>query len=405
GRGRHSAGRNPEQRGDPRQRRRVLAPARAAAGEGRIYSHLSHALGADRQAPAGAREDRRDPLGRRRRGSAVRHRHRGRQAQGGDAARARARRRLGEQGQDRPCGVAAQSGDRRLARELHARAQQRAGGRTARAIDARRPAAVGNLALQMDAVRGAPGSDAPPLPPEAPLVMPVQSLSDGRRARERPPTSPRSIGLRRAVLLAATAALTALAAYEMYLVFAVGSLTVLETAVLVLFVVLFAWVAFSFCTACIGFAAFVLGRDHTLGIAPDAPLPALAPRTALLAPTYNEDPVRLTARIEAMVGALADLGVAQQFDIFILSDTQDPDIWIAEEVQFLRLRERTAGHANIFYRHRAGNEGRKAGNIGEWVRRFGGAYAQMIVLDADSLMEGATMVRLVAAMERHSRVG
>jgi membrane glycosyltransferase len=257
----------------------------------------------------------------------------------------------------------------------------------------------------MDAVRGAPSLDEPPLPAEAPLVMPVQSFADGRRARERPPTSPRGIGLQRAALVAATAALTALAAYEMYLVFAVGTLTVLETAVLVLFVVLFAWVAFSFCTACVGFIAIVLGRDRTLGIDPDAPLPALATRTALLAPTYNEDPVRLTARIEAMVRALADLGVVRQFDVFILSDTQDPDIWIAEELQFLRLRERTGAHAHIFYRHRASNEGRKAGNIGEWVRRFGGAYAHMIVLDADSLMEGATMVRLVAAMERHPRVG
>jgi membrane glycosyltransferase len=257
----------------------------------------------------------------------------------------------------------------------------------------------------MDAVRGAPGTEHPPLPPEAPLVMPVQSLSDGRRARERPPTAPNGIGLRRAALLAATAVLTAIAAYQMYLVFAVGSLTVLETAVLVLFVVLFAWVAFSFCTAAVGFVALILGRGNTLGIEVDAPLPALATRTALLAPTYNEDPVRLTARIEAMVGALVDLGVAPQFDVFILSDTSDPDIWIGEEVAFLRLRERAGADARIFYRHRADNEGRKAGNIGEWVRRFGGAYPQMIVLDADSLMSGEAMVRLVGAMERHPRVG
>ena len=257
----------------------------------------------------------------------------------------------------------------------------------------------------MDAVRRAPSREQPPLPPETPLVMPVQSLGEGRRARERPPTSPRGIELRRAALLAATAALTALAAYQMYLVFAVGAFTVLETAVLVLFVLLFAWVAFSFCTACIGFVALILGRGRTLGIDPDAPLPALATRTALLAPTYNEDPVRLSARIEAMVRALADIGVARQFDVFILSDTSDPDIWIGEEAAFLRLRERTAADAHIFYRHRASNEGRKAGNIGEWVRRFGGAYRQMIVLDADSLMTGETMVRLVAAMERHPRVG
>jgi membrane glycosyltransferase len=257
----------------------------------------------------------------------------------------------------------------------------------------------------MDAVRGATSRAHAPLPPEAPLVMPVQPLNAGRRAHERPPTAPRGIGLRRAALLAATAALTGVAAYQMYFVFAVGTLTVLEAAVLVLFVALFAWVAFSFCTACIGFVALILGPGRTLGIDPDAPLPALATRTALLAPTYNEDPVRLSARIEAMVGALAELGVLRHFDVFILSDTSDPDIWIAEEAQFLHLRARTGARGQIFYRHRSSNEGRKAGNIGEWVRRFGGAYQQMIVLDADSLMSGATIVRLAAAMERHPRVG
>ena len=37
--------------------------------------------------------------------------------------------------------------------------------------------------------------------------------------------------------------------------------------------------------------------------------------------------------------------------------------------------------------------------------RFGGAYEHMIVLDADSLMEGDTIVRLAAAMEGHPKVG
>ncbi len=58
---------------------------------------------------------------------------------------------------------------------------------------------------------------------------------------------------------------------------------------------------------------------------------------------------------------------------------------------------------NLFYRHRPKNDAKKAGNIAEWVRRFGGAYEHMIVLDADSLMTGDTLVRLVAAMEQQSR--
>ena len=60
--------------------------------------------------------------------------------------------------------------------------------------------------------------------------------------------------------------------------------------------------------------------------------------------------------------------------MFILSDTTDPEIWIAEEAGFLALRERTGGHGRIFYRRRPKNIARKSGNIAEWVQRFGGAY-------------------------------
>ncbi len=93
------------------------------------------------------------------------------------------------------------------------------------------------------------------------------------------------------------------------------------------------------------------------------------------------------------------------FDVFILSDTTDPEVWIAEEAGFLALRERTGGQRRIFYRRRPKNTARKSGNIAEWVRRFGGAYQQFLILDADSLMTGETLVRLVGAMERHADVG
>jgi membrane glycosyltransferase len=72
---------------------------------------------------------------------------------------------------------------------------------------------------------------------------------------------------------------------------------------------------------------------------------------------------------------------------------------------FLALRKRTGGDDHIFYRRRRQNAERKAGNVAEWVRRFGGAYDQMIILDADSLMTGQAIVRLTAAMERHAGVG
>ena len=59
----------------------------------------------------------------------------------------------------------------------------------------------------------------------------------------------------------------------------------------------------------------------------------------------------------------------------------------------------------IFYRRRPKNVARKSGNIADWVTRFGGGYAQFLILDADSLMTGETLVRLAGAMERHPDVG
>jgi membrane glycosyltransferase len=212
------------------------------------------------------------------------------------------------------------------------------------------------------------------------------------------------IGLRRAVVFGGTIAMTAAAAHQMYLVVTVSGLTVLLGAILALYVALFAWIAFSFVSAFIGFFLFAFGRSRTLGIDVSCPPPQLASRCALLFPTYNETPARLMARVQTIFESVEQSGQIDRFDVFILSDTTDPEIWIEEEKHFLALRNRTRGHGKIFYRHRYRNEGRKAGNIAEWVRRFGGRYDAMIVLDADSLMTGDTVVRLVGALERDSDV-
>src|SRR3546814_17788053 len=91
------------------------------------------------------------------------------------------------------------------------------------------------------------------------------------------------------------------------------------------------------------------------------------------------------------------------FDIFILSDSTDPEIHDAERLAFERLREHCP--VRLYYRRRAENIERKPGNLAEWVRRFGGAYAYMIVLDADRLMSGRAMTRLATAMESPPTLG
>jgi membrane glycosyltransferase len=257
----------------------------------------------------------------------------------------------------------------------------------------------------MDAVRQKPLAPGfAPLPPEAPLAMPEQSLWNQRGRAPKPATAPGTVPLRRLLVFGAAIAMTMWAAYEMYEVLQVGGLTLPEAAILVLFVMLFAWIALSFVSMLLGFCLSLTGPGRALAIDPRAPLPELSNRTALLLPTYNEEPHRVMARLQAIYESVRDTGRIGHFDCFILSDTTDPSVWIAEEAAYLKLREACGGE-RIYYRHRTKNIARKAGNIAEWVTRFGGAYDHMLVLDADSLMDGDTIVRLAAAMEQNPRVG
>jgi membrane glycosyltransferase len=241
------------------------------------------------------------------------------------------------------------------------------------------------------------------LPDEAPLAMPTQSLRTAPGRRGTPASEPRLIGLRRTLVIGSAVVMTVEATHEMYRVLAVNGPTVLAIVMLALFVALFAWIALSFTSALAGFFSLLAGGGMRL-LARDMTVPAT--RTALLMPTYNESPERVTAGLQAIWESLQAAGPAgETFDIFILSDTTDPDMWIEEEAAFLTLRARTGGGDRIFYRHRQHNTARKAGNIADWVKRFGAAYQQFLILDADSVMAAATLIHLVNAMEKYPGVG
>ena len=244
----------------------------------------------------------------------------------------------------------------------------------------------------------------PALPPESPLAMPVQPLGRIPRAPA-PGPRPGWLVVRRAFVLGGALALTVLAGREMYRVLDVGGVTLLEYLVLCLFVVLFAWIGFAFTNALLGLSTLLRPPGGHLGIEAEGHLPALKARNALLLPVYNEEPARVLAGLEATCESLEDAGAGAHFDVFILSDTTDPDIWIAEEAGFLALRGRSSFGSRLFYRRRPRNTGRKAGNIAEWVKRFGGAYESFLILDADSVMTGDCIVRLAAAMEANPSAG
>ncbi len=238
---------------------------------------------------------------------------------------------------------------------------------------------------------------APNMPPEAPLEMPVQSLSKfEKRSRHSDPKKRGAIGvwLSRLLVFGGGFALTIYGAHEMYKVVEVGGVTLLKWALLILFVGNFSWISIAFTAAVVGFVWLLFNR----GRQPTIP-ETLSARTAVVMPIYNEAPSRVFAAVQAMFEDVERSGLGDHFDWFFLSDTTNPDIWIAEERAFLALRARVPDGSRIFYRHRPKNTSRKSGNIADFVTRWGGAYEHMVVLDADSLMTGRSIVLLAAAME------
>ncbi len=131
------------------------------------------------------------------------------------------------------------------------------------------------------------------------------------------------------------------------------------------------------------------------------PLPATA-RTAILMPLYNEDPGRVFAGIRAIWQSMQETAESDVFEFFILSDTRDVNTWVREECEWYRLCEEMNAHGRIFYRKRKENVARKSGNIADFVERWGDRYRYMIVLDADSIMAGDTLVRMVRMMEANT---
>ena len=180
-----------------------------------------------------------------------------------------------------------------------------------------------------------------------------------------------------------------------------------ELLLCALFDILFAWISTGFWTALFGFFVLLFRYRGYRIIDPDAPLPDLPRdvRTAVLIPVYNEDPKNVGAGVEAMWRSLSATGQEGRFDVFILSDTTDPDVWVREEEAWYGLRERLGMDGHLFYRRRPSNVKRKSGNVANFCRRWGRNYRYMIVLDADSVMAGATWVRMVDAMERNPRIG
>lgn len=235
----------------------------------------------------------------------------------------------------------------------------------------------------------------PTMPTRAPLEMPKQ---DFRRAPNVPPKSTRrDAPVWRLAVFAPALTATALMIWGLHNLFSASGMTGLEYVLLGLIGATFVWVTLAVSTVAVG----VAGRnDRPKAIKTGPPLDV-----ALLVPIYNEVPTDVFGNAAAMLDDL-DRQISQhRYSLFMLSDTQDPDLAAQELRAFCALQSSAPAGIDVYYRRRPENTDQKVGNLVDWVTGWGAAHDAMVVLDADSLMAGAAIDTLACELAADRRAG
>ena len=214
--------------------------------------------------------------------------------------------------------------------------------------------------------------------------------------------------LRRALVIALNLASMAALAWAMSRVLGRDGWQPPEIAFMAIYLIGLPWTLLGFWNSVIGFVILRLSQDPVGYTNPAMRnTPAHGPittRTAICLCVRNEDVGAAFGRLATMIESLASTGEGRHFDFHVLSDTSRPEVAEAEEMMTLALQARFP-FAGVRYRRRELNTGYKAGNLEEFARRCRKDYQHMIVLDADSVMSGRAMLRLVRAMQANPELG
>jgi len=195
----------------------------------------------------------------------------------------------------------------------------------------------------------------------------------------------------------------------MAFVLGTGGFALVDVILLVCFLVATPWTVLGFWNAVLGLWLLHGRRDGLDQVAPFAvagngALP-IHVRTAILMTLRNEDPARAMARLRTVKASVDATGHGEAFGYFILSDTSNPEVARAEEEAIAAWRRESADPERIVYRRRLENTGFKAGNVRDFCETHGRDFDLMLPLDADSLMSGEAIVRLVRIMQAHPKLG
>jgi membrane glycosyltransferase len=214
------------------------------------------------------------------------------------------------------------------------------------------------------------------------------------------PVAAERLGARRALVLVLTLGSWAALGLVMGHVIGIGSWAGL--AVMALFLIGLPWTLLAFWNSVIGFVILRATRDPGSYTNPalraTEPMAPVTSRTAICIAIRHEDVSRVARRLAIMRASLAETAAASLFAFHILSDSSRPEIVAAEEAAFAR-------QPGVAYRRRPANTGFKAGNLRDFASGAVGHAEFMLALDADSLMSGPAILRLVRVMEANPRLG
>ncbi|HXE69196.1 MAG TPA: glucans biosynthesis glucosyltransferase MdoH [Hyphomicrobiaceae bacterium] len=170
------------------------------------------------------------------------------------------------------------------------------------------------------------------------------------------------------------------------------------------------WAVLGFWNALIGLWLLNAGgTDAGMAVAPYAaageqPTP-IRIQTAIFMTLRNEDAARAIQRFKIVQDSVEQTGEGAAFSYFVLSDSNDGAVAAAEEAAVAAWKAAARAPDRITYRRRSNNLGYKAGNVRDFCARWGDQFDLMLPLDADSLMSGAEIVRLVRMMQAHPKIG
>jgi membrane glycosyltransferase len=198
-------------------------------------------------------------------------------------------------------------------------------------------------------------------------------------------------------------------AYWLASILAVDGFGIVDALMLLAFLVNAPWIAVGFWNSLIGFLVLHGPGDPIARVTPPARRardddPVFV-RVAVLMTLRNEDSARAFARLKAVKASLDASGYGECFDYFILSDSSRPEMIEAEEKEFAAIKQEIPEESRLVYRRRENNAGFKAGNVRDFCERWGKNYEIMIPLDADSLMTGGAILRLVRIMQANHKLG